>query len=511
VPSSTEAAQIAAERETLRRVTGLVARGAPQDEVFAAVAAELAQLVRADATALLRFEPDDTVTPVASWSRDGSGVLVGERPPVGSALHRLREDCRTVRFGPDELWGSGPFVDATQLEIRTAVAVPITVDGEIWGASFVAAIGDKPFGDDTETRIAGFTELVTAVIANAQARLELRSLIEEQTALRRVTALVASEAPEDELFHAVAVQAARVVDGQPIVVLRFEPQGGATLVGVHGLATPPGAEIAVRAVAGAPIVVRGRTWGLISTIPGTGALSAETEGRLAQFAELVATAIENAESRAALTASRARVVAAADESRRRIQRDLHDGAQQRLSCTVITLKLLKAAVGDHDARHDALVAEALEHAEGATVELRELVQGIVPAALGRGGLCGGVQSLLDRIDLPAFVDIDPGRLPQAVETAAYFVIAEALTNAVKHSRAESVHVRAAVVDGALELEVRDDGVGGADNRRGTGLVGLEDRVAAIGGALAVTSPPGRGTAVTAVLPMGARSPVLAGA
>jgi signal transduction histidine kinase len=423
------------------------------------------------------------------------------------------------------------------------------VDGEVWGASFVAATGDEPFADDTEARIAGFTELVATAIANAQARSELRALVEEQTALRHVATLVASGASQEELLDAVAAQASRVVGGHSMALLRFEPEGSATVVARHGgpvrlgivvLTTasdglaaqvlrtrrpvriddyaqitgpvaPLARELGMRAAAGAPIVVAGRTWGAIEAISVDEPLPPGTEERLAQFADLVATAIENAESRAELTDSRARVIAAADESRRRIQRDLHDGAQQRLVHTIITLKLARTAVGEDDKPLARLVAEALEHAERATAELRELAQGIIPSALGHGGLRRGVEYLLDHTDLAVSVDVDPGRLPHAVEATAYFVIAEALTNAVKHARAETVHVHAAVVDGALELEVCDDGAGGADASRGSGLVGLEDRVAVSGGTLKMVSPPGGGTTVTAVLPISSPSPVLAGA
>jgi signal transduction histidine kinase len=202
-----------------------------------------------------------------------------------------------------------------------------------------------------------------------------------------------------------------------------------------------------------------------------------------------------------LTVSRARLIAAADETRRRIQRDVHDGAQQRLVHTVITLKLAKRALGDAAGPGPALVDEALANAERATAELRELVRGIMPAALSRGGLRAGVNSLVDHVDLPVRVDVCTQRLPATVETTAYFIVAETLTNAVKHARAGSASVRALVDGAALHLEVRDDGVGGADRSRGSGLVGLADRVAASGGAIAITSPPGKGTTVVVELPI----------
>jgi signal transduction histidine kinase len=214
----------------------------------------------------------------------------------------------------------------------------------------------------------------------------------------------------------------------------------------------------------------------------------------------VAAGIANMESRAELAASRTRVIAAADETRRRIQRDLHDGAQQRLVHTVISLKLLKRALGDDDGLTGGLADEALAQANEAAASLRELVHGIMPASLSRGGLRAGVRSLVEHMELPVHLDVTEEHLPGPVRTTAYFVVGEALTNAVKHAGATRAHVRAAVEDGLLRVEVRDDGAGGADPARGTGLVGLADRVAARGGTLSVASPPGRGTTVVVTLP-----------
>lgn len=200
--------------------------------------------------------------------------------------------------------------------------------------------------------------------------------------------------------------------------------------------------------------------------------------------------------------ARARLVAATDEERRRVVRDLHDGAQQRLVHAVITLKLARRALeegGADDARE--LVGEGLEQAEEATSELRELAHGILPAVLSRGGLRAGVESLTTRVSLPVSVEVCAERFPPAIEATAYFVVSEALTNAVKHADADRAEVRAGVEDGALRVEVRDDGAGGARLDGGSGLQGLEDRLDALGGELLVQSPPGGGTLVRAVLPL----------
>jgi signal transduction histidine kinase len=221
---------------------------------------------------------------------------------------------------------------------------------------------------------------------------------------------------------------------------------------------------------------------------------------LARFAELLDTAIANADSRDQLTASRARVLAAADDARRRVVRDLHDGAQQRLVHTIVTLKLARQALGAGRPDAEALVAEALGHADEAITELRELSHGILPSTLLRGGLGAAVDAVASRLDLAVDVDISTGRLPRDIEASAYFIVAEALTNVVKHAGASRALVSAAVDDGGLRVEVRDDGVGGA-NAEGYGLVGIADRVDALGGELTIESGNGGGTVLVARLPL----------
>jgi signal transduction histidine kinase len=257
----------------------------------------------------------------------------------------------------------------------------------------------------------------------------------------------------------------------------------------------------VGAAVGAPIVIEGRIWGVLAAMARSRPLPAGTEMRLTQFAELVAGSIANAESRAELTASRARIVATADEARRRIERDVHDGAQQRLVHTIVTLKLAKAALDEAGSPAAELVGEALEQAERATAELRELVHGNMPAVLGSDGLRAAVESLCRQVDVPVIVDVPAGRLPTAVETTAYLIIAEALTNVVKHAGAGVAHVRAVIDGDALEIEIRDNGRGGANPARGSGLTGLGDRVDASGGTIVITSPPGEGTTIDVTLPI----------
>jgi signal transduction histidine kinase len=258
--------------------------------------------------------------------------------------------------------------------------------------------------------------------------------------------------------------------------------------------------LGIRCSVATPIVVAGRLWGtMVAVTAHVEPLPADTESRLTEFTQLVATAISNAQVRTELAASRARLAAAADDERRRVVRDLHDGAQQRLVHAVITMKLARRALdsGD-DAR--PLLAEALAQAEEANVELRELVHGILPAVLASGGLRAVVEALASRTRVPIDTAVCVGRFPAAIEATAYFVVAEALTNVAKHARAKRAQVSAHVEEGGLRVEVRDDGVGGARSD-GSGLVGLGDRIAALDGRFQVESPAGGGTLVTAYIPL----------
>jgi signal transduction histidine kinase len=246
-------------------------------------------------------------------------------------------------------------------------------------------------------------------------------------------------------------------------------------------------------------MVEGSIWGSMGAGTERPQFPADAEQRMAEFTELVGTAISSIQARSDLAASRARIAAAADEERRRVVRDLHDGAQQRLVHTIITLKLAHRALQPSQEPGPELVAKALEHAERANVELRELAHGILPAVLTRGGLRSGVEALASRMPVPVEVAVSVDWLPAPVEATAYFVVAEALTNIAKHARATAATVRAHVEGGTLHLQVRDDGVGGA-LPDGTGLLGLADRLAALDGQLGIESPAGRGTLIAADIP-----------
>jgi PAS domain S-box-containing protein len=369
---------------------------------------------------------------------------------------------------------------------------------------------------------------------------DLRRLADEQSALRRVATLVARDAAPAVVFQAVSTEAGRLLGTENTALMSFDADG--TGVVMHDLPPPApmraGTRVSlagdnvsgqvhrtgrtarmddyrsatgalgvvarargVRSSLGAPIVVEGRLWGVIvSSWNDVQSPPPDAEGRLRQFTELAASAIANADQRAELVASRARVVAAADAARRKIERDLHDGAQQRLVETVVTLKLACQALRDGDREAGSVVADALAYAEEANAGLRDLAHGILPDVLTRGGLAPGVDLLVARLRIPVTIEVSVGRLPATTEASAYFVIAEALTNVTKHSGATSASVRSWVDEGSLRVEVEDDGVGGAD-ARGPGLLGLADRVAAFGGRFEVVSPRSGGTRLSASFPL----------
>jgi signal transduction histidine kinase len=256
---------------------------------------------------------------------------------------------------------------------------------------------------------------------------------------------------------------------------------------------------------GVPIIVEGNIWGVLSAVAAPGMLvPAGTEERLARFTELVAAAVSNATTRSELLTSRARLVNAADESRRRLERDLHDGIQQWL--VALALRARKAA--GLSAANESAAQELSGLADdlvAVTDELREISRGIHPAILSDAGLDEALESLARRSAIRVDLDVSfKGRYDPTLEATVYYVVAESITNAVKHARASLVTVRGGRRNGAIELEIRDDGVGGADPRRGTGLIGLQDRVDSLGGTISFASPVGAGTTIRVTLPAGPR-------
>ena len=251
-----------------------------------------------------------------------------------------------------------------------------------------------------------------------------------------------------------------------------------------------------------PARVEGRLWGIVSIASRRAPLPAGTEARLAGFTELAATAVANAEARAEVTASRARIVAAADQTRRRIEQDLHDGAQGPLVTLALQLRAAKAAVPPELGELGAELDRAAAVATGALDDLREIARGIHPAVLAKGGLRFALKTLARRCPIPVDLQVHAKeRLPEPVEVSAYYVVAEALTNAARHAHASAVGVEAEIVGDLLRVTVRDDGVGGASLAGGSGLAGLKDRVEALGGRIVLHSPPGAGSSLRAELPL----------
>jgi GAF domain-containing protein len=530
--SEARAHELANEQAALRRVATLVAAGIEPDDLFTAVSEEVARLFGADGAAVGRFEPDGSGIVAVGRSKGLRTIPVGTRAdpaewPALTVVHRTRRAAR---------WSD---------KFYSSVTAPIMVGGSVWGV-LTAGSGRADLPPDTEERLEKFGELVATAIANAESRAELaesearaRELANEQAALGRVATLVAQGATPDELFTAVAAEVAGLVDIPVVGIQRYEADGTFTVLGVAGetrftagsrwpvedegiagaiLATGGPARRddyssmtgalgeALRAdlmvsVVGVPIVVEGGIWGFMAAAAKPGKpIPSDTEEQLVRFTELVATAVSNATTRTELLTSRARVVSAADEERRRLERDLHDGIQQWL--VALALRARKAA------RLSAAGEPAMEVLSGladdlvtVTDELREISRGIHPAILSEAGLDDALNALARRSAIRVDVEVGfGGRYDPTLEATVYYVAAESITNAVKHSEASTVAVRGGLRGDAIELEITDDGVGGADPGRGTGLIGLVDRVDTLGGTISIASAPGAGTTIRVTLP-----------
>lgn len=398
--------------------------------------------------------------------------------------------------------------------------------------------------------------LVVALVANTLAHLartraveavhsrdELRVVVDLQASLRRVATLVARGVAPSEVFCAVADELARCLRVRHTTLFRFEPDGAGLLIAGHhesgrtklavgqrfsldgesvaakvfrtgrparmdnhddapGPAADYIRELGMRSGVGVPIMVDGRVWG--AAIVGSSQpdpLPPDTELRVGDFADLVTTAIANADTHAQLTASRARIVAAGDEARRRIERDLHDGAQQRLVSLGLKLRSAEASLPPDLGSVRKQLAEIVDGLTGVSTDLLEISRGLHPAILSRGGLGPALKTLARRSSVPVALRLGVDqRLPDSVEVAAYYVVAESLTNAAKHAQASEVRVTVETDGHNVRLSIQDDGIGGADSGRGSGLTGLADRVEALGGHLQMSSPIGSGTSLLATIP-----------
>jgi signal transduction histidine kinase len=399
----------------------------------------------------------------------------------------------------------------------------------------------------TADRVAAILFLAVGVVVGTAAGTlinQLAALSNEQAALRRVATLVALAAPAEELFAVVTEEVGDLLAVDIAIMHRFGGDGSITVVGswsrigrhlplgaryllegdnistraaqkggpvrMNDLAVGSGPiavgvrESGARSGVGAPIMIAGRPWGvMIAASTRERHLPRDTEVHLVAFTDLVATAIANAESQAELAASRGRVVASADEARRRIERDLHDGAQQRLVSLGLDLRAAQTMVPPSLPELNAQLALAAQALCEIEEELQDITRGVHPPILSAGGLGPAIKALARRSALPVEFRLGASeRLPERLEVAAYFIVSEAITNAVKHSRASQVHVDIEVEKGMMELSIRDDGIGGADPTRGSGLIGLSDRVKAFGGSIEVTSAVGVGTHLHVAIPVG---------
>ncbi|HEX4518384.1 MAG TPA: GAF domain-containing protein [Gaiellaceae bacterium] len=533
--------QLAGQQAALRRVATLVAAGAPPAEVFEAVSVEVAALIGADGSALTRFEPDGTVSAVSGWTTEGGYNYVGERYPLeGTVSALIFETGRPGRIANyAEATGEAPAA-ARAMGWRSSVGVPIAVEGRVWGVLAVISKGE-PLFPDTEHRLTEFAELFATAIANSEAHEQLASLAHEQAALRRVATLVAEGATPQNVFDAVRREVQGMFNTPLDVLMRYNADGTATVLATagdylgpvgrrwpvegdsaialvrqtgrsarveysgprHGPIATAARAGGARTAVGVPVVVDGVLWGVMAV--GTlepDALPTDLEERLTEFTELLATAIANAEGRAELDASRARIVATADATRRRIERDLHDGAQQQLVALALALRAAQSMVPVELDQHRDELSRVLEGLTAVVDDLRETALGIHPAGLSEDGLTPALKRLVARSTLRVNLDVrTDGRFPEPVEVTAYYLVSEALTNAAKYAETPIVDVTVRADDGELHVEVRDAGRGGANPAAGSGLLGLRDRVEAIGGTMRLISPPAAGTTLSVVLPL----------
>jgi signal transduction histidine kinase len=453
---------------------------------------------------------------------------------------RIGEPLVVSDASRDDRFAHDPYF--ADVDCYSMLTVPIVSRGRLQA---VLVLGNHLIRDAFTADRLDAVKLIAGQLAvsldNAQVYANYRRIADEQAALRRVATLVTQGPPPTAVFDAVAAEIQQLLDADGVTLGRYEQGDAVTVVANRGLERwqlPTGAQfshegestpaavrrtgrsarmddfeaangaiaqrlrdLGVRSSIGAPIIVEGRLWGVAVVYWTRDARApADSEERIAQFARLLETAIANADSRDQLIASRARLLAAGDEARRRVVRDLHDGAQQQMVHTILRLKLAQQALRNNDEEAESLVSEALEAALQGKEDLRELSHGMLPSALTRGGLQPAVNAIATRFELPVEVEIPDERFPAKIEASAYLIVAEALTNIVKHAHATRAEIRTHVENGTLRVEVRDDGIGGADPG-GDGLVGIRDRVAALQGRLELDSPPGAGTIVAAMLPL----------
>jgi signal transduction histidine kinase len=544
VESRAKVERLAAEQSALRRVAEFVAAQPPAEQVFALVTEELSRLLGAEMVRTVRFEPDGTATLLAARQTAEELLPIGTNVPLpsGSVIDRIYRTGEAARVD-DYSRVEAPIGDVLRYEgVRWGAGGPIVVDGRLWGAMVVgSSVADGSPG--TEQRVARFAQLVSTSISNVESRAKVERLATEQAALRRVATLVAQDASPADLFAALAEEVGVLLGVDAASILRYEADSTATVVagwsdgpvdlplgerlpldgqnlasevyrtgapgrkGDYGDASGAIAatvrRLGIRSAAASPIFVEGVTWGVVGVLSRTpDPLPPGTEARLGEFSRVAEMAVANAKSRTDLAQSRARIVRAGDEARRRFERDLHDGAQQRLVSLGLALRAAEASVPPELGELRSVLSQLGSGITDVLDNLRELSRGLHPAVLSEDGLGPALHSMALRSAVPVelCVDFHSQRFEEPVEVAAYYVVSEALTNAAKHACASRAQVVVRYSDGSLELTVSDDGRGGADASAGTGLTGLVDRVEALGGTIRIDSAAHKGTAIHVRLP-----------
>jgi PAS domain S-box-containing protein len=540
--------RLAEEQAALRRVATLIAREATPTEVLSAVAKEVALTLDVSLTALVRYERDGTATQVGVWGEEnpfpvGTSWTLDEQS-VSGQVRRTGRPARVDDYA--QISGGIAARLAREAGIHTAIGAPVLVDGKPWGVVMALSTVQKPIPAGTEDRLVAFTELVATAIANTQARDELRELVDEQAALRRVATLVARGTDSPQVFDAVCAETGPLIGASSVNLARFTPDGfNLTMAGwslrdthvptgtrlplgtktINGVIQRTGAparadsyeavsgelaalirERGIRSEVGAPVIVEGQVWGaLIAGTDGDEPLPVGAERRVASFAELIATAVSNATTRSELIASRARIVAAGDEARRRIERNLHDGTQQRLIALGLDLQAVAAGIPDELAdAHSGLERIGVD-LESVLEDVRELSRGLHPGLLSQAGLGSSLRALARNSPIPVDLDVNVAERPaESIEIAVYYVVSEALANVAKHAQASEIAVTVASSGGKIGATIEDDGVGGAEASAGSGLIGLIDRIEALGGRFALESPPRVGTRISVELPLTAQ-------
>ena len=504
-----------------------------------------------------RILTETTQSLVCVYDRDGRVLLFNEACERATGFSReeiLGRDAREFVIPPEEREAFGEFLAHVWQSGTPSPQVGHwqAKDGRrrliAWSNHPMPGANGTPMslvttGIDLTDRASPSLDVGDALAGDPEAKLaEVARLATEQRALRRVATLVASETSPERVFTAVSAGCARVLEVNASTVIRYRGDGSATILGRHnrdgidvfrvGDDLPADDRSAVaqvrrtgaparvddwggapgdfadamfrsgyRSTAAAPILVAGALWGAVA-IASENPLPPDTEHRLGEFCELASLAVASAQARADLIASRARLVKAGDEQRRRLERNLHDGAQQRLISVALKIRLARGRLGPEAAAAAELLDDASRELDTGLAELRELARGIHPAILGDHGLRRALDALAARLPIPVELDAAiEDRLPPHIEATAYYIVSEALANVTRHAGADHVRVSVRRDGDVLRCEVADDGRGGADEASGTGILGLRDRAEATGGTFTLTSPPGGGTVVTATLPL----------